>query len=308
MSTLVWFLPILSGMADAAKRGVIKLTEVHVFTLLGFGYLLATPWYLLWLAFEWPREITPDFWEIIAMHVPLLVVAMILTVEAHRVSPLMTTAPYLALTPAFLLVTAPLMDAGIPTVWGALGVMVITIGVYVINTRDDQIGVITPLLNLARDRGAKMMFAVAVIYSITANLDYLGWKRSNEPFFLLVAHGLVGIVSLMLAAIYVAMGKLEWRSVTPRGSWKPLMLFGVMIAAMVMPQMLAFRWIPNVPYVIIGKRAGFMLFTVCIALGLGTMKRYKEKYADEKKHLAYRLAGTAVIFVGMMIIVLYGKA
>jgi len=106
MSWLVWLLPIGAGVADAAKRGVIKLTKVHTFTLLGGGFLFALPYEIAWLFLERPEQVDPSFWFVMLLQVPLLVIAMILTVEAHRTSPLLLTAPYLALTPAFLLVTS----------------------------------------------------------------------------------------------------------------------------------------------------------------------------------------------------------
>lgn len=307
MSFLVWFLPIIAGMADASQRGVIKLTRIHKFPLLAGSFFMALPWYTLWLYLEYPENIDPAFWFVIVKQTPLLVLANILIVEAHRASPLIVTAPYMALTPAFLLVTSPVMQGGSPTVLGGIGVLIISLGVFVLNTRDGDVSLLAPFSTLLKERGAVMMFGVAIIFSITANYDYHGVITANEPFFLLIAHGSLALSFTFLSMIYQFTGRLKSEELFPRGSTKPIILFGIFIAAAVIPHMLAFRWIPNVPYVIVGKRTGFMIWAVLMAMYLATAKKHAEKHAEERKHLRYRLPGTAVIMLGMIIIILYGQ-
>lgn len=91
----------------------------------------------------------------------------------------------------------------------------------------------------------------------------------------------------------------------PRGII-PLALFGFALAISVIPQMLALEWIANVPYVIAGKRAGIIFFTVISGFVIASMKRFGNRYEEEKSHLRYRIPGTAVITTGMTIIILYG--
>ncbi len=307
MFALVWSLPILSGLADALSRGVIKLTKVHKFILVAGGYFFALPFYFIWLLFEGIPDVHPVFWWVIAGHVPLLTLANIFTVEAHRSSPLLLTAPYLSLTPAFLLVTAPLMGVGLPTVWGVLGVLVITAGLYLLNTKDSRAGFLDPLKQLRAERGSRLMLVVGVIFAITANFDYLAFVNANAPFYLLVDHGLAGITSIVIAITYLGVGRMTKQELVPQGSWWPLVFYGVMIAASVVPHMLAFVWIPVVPYVIAGKRAGMILFTVGIGLVIAVIKQFGGRYTSEREHLQWRIPGTLMMVAGMVIIIFWGR-
>ncbi len=307
MAILVWSLPLLSGLADAFSRGVIKLTSVHKFILVAAGYLFAMPFYLVWLAIEGVPEVRPAFWWVIAGHVPLLALAQVLTVEAHRSSPLILTAPYLSLTQAYLLVTAPIMGGGWPTIWGALGVLVITFGIYALNTKDNQVGFLAPFKQLGAERGSRLMFMVGAIFAITANFDYLGFENASAPFYLLVDHGLASVVCVSLALGYLAHGRATWKELNPTGSWRPLMVYGGTIAISVIPHMLAFIWIPVVPYVIAGKRAGTILFTVGIGLAIAVMARFGSRYASEREDLKWRILGVLLMVVGMLMIIFWGK-
>lgn len=304
---LIWILPIASGLADAMSRGVMKLSNIHRFTLTAGTYFAVLPFWGLWLWWQGMPEIEPEFWRILFLHAPLLTLATILTIEAHRSSNLTKTAPYLALTSAFLLITSPLMDAGTPNLWGAIGVLVITIGVYLLNTREAEMGVLTPFRNLKSDRGSRLMFAVAVIFAITANLDLLALEASSVPFYLLADHFLVGLFGILITFWYVSRGLAKNSEISPRGFAKAIYLNGFFTVASIVPQFLALELIENVPYVIAGKRLGMILFSVAIGIVLGLMSRFRSKHSAEVEDLKYRLSGTALMVLGMLIIIFWGK-
>lgn len=299
-------MPLLSGIADASARGVIKLTKVHRLTLIAAGYLFALPFYLVLFVLEGAPQIHPIFWLAISFHIPLLLFANILTVEAHRSSPLILTAPYLSLTPAFLLITAPLMGGGNPTWLGVAGVLIITFGLYILNSQNEQDGWIQPFRNLARERGSRLMLAVALIFAFTANLDLIALKSSSAAFYLLVDHGFVGVLSLILILIYLWSGRASSEEASPKGSWPALMLYGVAAAASAIPQMLALRWIPVVPYVIASKRAGTIFFTVLLGFIFAFILK-RPGFQNEKENLWHRVFGVLLMVIGMVVIILYGR-
>lgn len=307
MNYLAWVLPLASGFADAGVRGIIKLTKTHRLILTGFGYLWALPYYLIWLYVAGIPEIKPGFWWVIIAIAPLWAFAVILMTEAHRASPLLLTAPYLSLTSAFLLVTSPIMGAGTPTLLGGLGVLVLTVGIYVLNLKAGQASFLDPFKELKRERGAWLMLWVSVIASITSNLDYLGVTRANVPFYAFAAQGLMGLLSLTAALVYLRLGWAKEEELSPQGSWKPLSLYGAMTAASVIPQYLAFYWIPNVPYVIAGKRAGTILFSAALGIILAGMSRFRGKHERERENLHWRIPGTLLMIAGMTIIILWGR-
>lgn len=305
MNILIWSLPILAGMLDAAQRGVIKLTKVHKFTLLAGGFISAIPYYCLWLFIDGIPEVKLMFWIAVAAHIPLFVIANILTVEAHRSSPLILTIPYLSFTPVVLLVTSPLMGGGNPTMLGGLGIGLVAFGMYILNSRSDQTNFLSPFKAFLRERGCWMMMIVAIIFGITSNLDYIGFKNSSAPFWCLVDHGLSGLAMIGLAVIYASLGKIERSSISPKGAYAALMLYGLVISGSVIFHMLSFKWIPVVPYVISGKRAGSIIFTVL--LGLFFCFFGKSDFSHEREELKYRIPGMLIMVFGMLIIIVWGK-
>lgn len=298
--------PIASGLCDAASRGVIKATSVHRLTLVAAGFFCALPTYVIWLTIEGVPTVQPVFWILIAAHVPLLALANVLTVEAHRASPLTLTVPYLSLTPAMLLVTSPLMGGGRPTVAGGVGVLVIAVGIYILNLKSERRNLWEPFRLVWRELGSRLMLIVAMIFALTANLDYLALRSANAPFYLVVDHGASGAVTAFVILWYLGRKSVTARQVSPIGSWRILWLYGTVIAVSVVTHMLAFQWIPSVPYVIAAKRSGAILFTVSLGIYM-SVAIGRPGFERERESLRYRLPGVGLMIIGMIVVILWGK-
>lgn len=311
---LIWSLPLISGMADAASRSVIKIVnKLHNFTLLSLGFLFALPFYLVWLFATGMPEIGSGFWLAIALHIPLFTVIMVLTVEAHKTSDLAATMPYMSLTPAFLLGTTPFMSlffselkASNPTFIGAVGVLILVAGLYVLNLETTRKHFLDPVRAFWGNRGSRLMFLAALIAAFSANLDLVALKNSNTPFYLFVDHGLLSIIMALLIFLYTRM---KWQTTlpfSPRGFWKYLILFGGFIAFVGITHIMAFEWIPVVPYVLAGKRAGAIIFALLLGLIMGILFKHPQ-FLNERKNIRYRLPGTLIAVLGMIIIIVWGK-
>lgn len=312
---LIWSLPLISGMADAASRSVIKIAnKLHNFTLLSLGFLFALPFYLVGLFFTGiPAAIGNNFWIAIALHVPLFAIVMILTVEAHRASPLAAIMPYLSVTPALLLGTTPAMallfpelQKSNPTIIGTFGIFIVVLGLWILNMRMNQQHFFDPLRVFWDDRGSRLMFFAAVISSVIANLDLVALKNANIPFYFLVEHGLLVIMMAFLILLYSTM---KWGGTlpfSPRGFWKYLILFGGFTALIAIPHVAALQWIPVVSYVIAGKRAGAIIFALLLGLIMGVLIKHP-LFQNERKNIRYRLPGTLIAVLGMIIIIVWGK-
>ncbi len=317
---LAYCLAIVSGAADAAQRVTIKLTRIHNFALLAFGYFFALPIYAFLLVFVtgMPR-IQPLFWWAVGRHLAIFIPASILQVEAHRRSPFILTASYLSLTPVFLLVTSPWMGTGRATGLGALGVLVVVAGVYFLNTTEALLAakrpadLLAPFRALARERGSQFMIVVSLLFAFTANLDFIAIANANIPFYLLVDHGAVSIAAGILALLYLALGRKsvdpasgKEQAFSPQGSWLALMAWGPFAAIATIPHYLAWLWVPNVPYTIAGKRMGTILFSVASGFALAAMSRFGGKHEREREHWRWRIPGVALMLAGMLIIILWG--
>lgn len=99
---------------------------------------------------------------------PLEITAILLYMRAIQLSPLSLTLPFLAFTPAFVLVTGRLILGEAPGATGLVGVALITAGAYALSVHRGDRGFFAPLRSFAREPGSVRMLAVAAIYSITA--------------------------------------------------------------------------------------------------------------------------------------------
>lgn len=296
-------LAVVAGFLDALNRNVIKVSSAPVYFLNGFGFLFALPVYLTWLSLTGMPHVDPGFWWVFVAITPLLVVAYTLTVTAHRTGPMVKTAPYLGFTPLFLLVTAPLMGTGEVHGMGALGVVVMVAGVYILNVTANDISFTAPFKNLLRERASWLMLAVAAIFSLTSNLDYFGVLYANGPFWLFVCHGTIALCSLILGIIDKHYHPEEYKGGLKKLQIGHMVLFGLFTGCAAVPHMMAFAFTDKVAYVIAGKRAGIIICSVGISVGLSLVKRYKGRFDSERAHLRFALPGVMLIVVGMVLVI-----
>ena len=144
------------------------------------------------------------------------------------------------------------------------------------------------------------MFLVALVFSVTANLDPMAMNASNIPFYLIVDHGLIALIALGLRVYYVKRKGEQDEAILP---WRPLVAFGLCLAFEVATHMCAFLFVPVVSYVISGKRLGTILFAFAYGLYLGFSPRHREKNPGEREHLFPRVAGMTIAVIGMLMVI-----
>lgn len=307
MSELIWLLPILSGLINAASIGFIKLTKINTFILSAGGYFFALPCYIAWLSIIGLPHLEPGFWFTITIVVPLASLAVILMVKAHQISPLMLTVPYYSLTPIFILLTQWLFNLKSASTEGFLAVIITTAGIYLLNVSQIKTKPLEPFHKLAKEKGSILITVVAFIFSITSQLDLIGINQSNTPFYILINHGFIAIISAIAAIVMhfrfggITAEERQIKKVLPN-----LVGYGFATGLTTILHVLSFTWIPVVAYVITAKRVGSILFTVALSATLALMKRTKNKHGEEISYLKYRLIGISLMIIGMVIVILNG--
>lgn len=193
--------------ADAATKawlGGYSATEISVvrFTLTG---LLLAP---LLAGMPEPWTLPAPFWGWIAIMLPLEVAAMLLYMAAIRDHPLSLTVPYLAFSPVFVIVIADWLLGERVSPQGALGVVLVVAGAWLLNLRHAQLlrprTWLAPLVAILREPGARMMLTVALLFAFTATmgkavLAYLPPEQFGPFYFLLL--GLLMPVFWALASL-----------------------------------------------------------------------------------------------------------
>ena len=107
---------------------------------------------------------------------------MFLYLRAIALAPLSLTAPLLAWTPVFTAVVSAVALREVPSAAGIAGVLLVAAGSWLLYAREGCTP-LEPLRCLARERGARLMLAVALIFSATSALGKIGLTHSSAAFF-----------------------------------------------------------------------------------------------------------------------------
>ncbi|MFA6098705.1 MAG: EamA family transporter [Patescibacteria group bacterium] len=215
--------------------------------------LLSLPIFIVSLIFSGAPQINKSFWLVLPLAAVLSLLSSFLLVRAVQISPLSKTLPLLSFTPVMLVFTSWLMLHQMPSRWGLVGILLIVIGAYSLNAEKFRQGFKGPLRAIVEERGSLYALAVAVIWSITSNLDKLGIQYSSIPFYLLTVNF---TVIIMLTAILAYQRQPLFSGLKKHFRW----LISISVASSLISifQLLAISRI-IVPYVIAIKRGGGVL-------------------------------------------------
>src|SRR3989337_4000616 len=124
--------------ADAISKKAMGRSHEYVIAWVREGYAL--PFLFLAFFFIDIPSLDRTFWLSLLFMIPLEIAAIILYVKAIKLSPLSLTIPFLAISPAFIILIAFILLGALPATSGLLGILLIVIGAYLLNiktTRED---------------------------------------------------------------------------------------------------------------------------------------------------------------------------
>lgn len=229
-------------------------------------------------------EVGVDYLPPMLGSIALNIFANWLFYRAVTISPLGLTVPYLSFTPVFTALTAFVVLGQSPTVWGLVGIFIVTVGAFFLNGGS--------LSSLRKERGSLYMIAVAGLWSLTPALDKVAVDRSSVLFHMTM------LATGIFAAFWVlrAVGDRSTTTMLREMRAAPwlLALTGVLTVFALVLQLWAYAFI-DVAYVETVKRALGVLAAVLVGwrvFGEGDLRR--------------RLVAAAVIAVGVAAIVLGG--
>ncbi|MDO9548146.1 MAG: DMT family transporter, partial [Candidatus Marinimicrobia bacterium] len=186
---------ILSGFffasADALSKKEARRTPAIVLAWVREFYAL--PFLLLLLFFIDIPELKPGFWGAILICVAIDIVTTFLYMRAIQIAPLSLTVPYLGLTPIFLLLIPTIVLGEQLTVFGILGVILVSVGTYTLQIDRAKYGIFEPWLAIFKNRGSLYMFCVAILYSITATYGKVAIIKSSPLFMTILYFSLLAI-------------------------------------------------------------------------------------------------------------------
>lgn len=267
-----------------SKQSLKNINEYVVSWALRF---LAFLFLLPFLFFIKIPSLGNQFWIALLIGGCLNVVATILYIKAIKYSDLSITVPMLTFTPLFLLITSPLIIGEFPNIFGLLGIILIIFGSYILNIKEKHHGYLAPFKILIKEKGPKLMLAVAFIWSITSNIDKIGVQNSSPIFWVIAMSIFISIVMTPLMFL-----KSQKHNRFGKNNFKILILVGLFSALSLICQMTAIN-LTLVAYVISIKRASAIL---SVLFGYFIFK---------EKGLKERLAGVIIMIIGVLFITLF---
>ncbi|MDX9702283.1 MAG: EamA family transporter [Candidatus Auribacterota bacterium] len=203
-------------------------------------------------------KLPAEFWIPMVPLVFCEVLAGVFYARALQVSPLSLTIPFMAFSPVFLIIVGYLILGEKVSPTGMLGIVLVTIGAYLLNIHHNKYGILGPIRAVFHERGSWMMLLVAVLYSFSASFGKKALLYAGDPYFFSWFYMLVvSIVSFPV--MYVLSGRRGRMFVSHP---KIFMLVGTAMGLMVITHFVAVQQM-NVAYMISLKRMN-LVFSVII--------------------------------------------
>lgn len=130
----------------------------------------------------------------------LNVLTNILYMRALKLSDISVSVPLIAFTPVFLVGTAFLILGEKPSLFGIGGIGLIVFGAYFLNIKKFKEGFFRPFQALFTERGPRIMFFVAFLWSITSSIDKIGVTQSSPLLWVLMTD--IFILLVMIPIVY----------------------------------------------------------------------------------------------------------
>ena len=301
---MLWYAFALIGALCQAVYSLsvkILLRTIRPYPLAGFSFLSGS---LVLFFVSFLSGIPPlgsGFLPAVAVTVGINLIATVLFYRALATTDLSLCIPMLAFTPVFLILTSFLILGELPSPAGAVGILLVTAGAYLLNLECKNGRLTTlaaPINTLARDRGIQSMLLVAFLYSISVNYDKRVVLESDPIFGSALIFLLLGIAFLSLA-IWSGMNErisgsgAAGSDLPSIGQSLAFPAIGLVLALEAITINLAYT-ITIVPYVITVKRLAIFFSVVFGWLLL------------KERQIVWRMIGAGVMIAGAVVIGILG--
>ncbi len=290
----IWLIPsVICAIAAATSGALVKkaLARHNEYLVAWLVLMVSLPVFYIALLRGPLPPVNRAFFRAIGPAIPMEVAATILYVKALKASPLSLTLPFLSLTPLFLTVMPFILFGETLSPFGLLGILLIAVGSYLLNLREARTGFLEPFRAIGREKGSLFMVLVAFIYSLTSSYGKMAVESTSPLFFAATYYTLLAVALTPLALLE---GGRELRRAWKTGLIRSVIAPGLVSAVGTLCYVTALH-LTKVAYMISVKR---------LSLILGVYYGYL--FFNEVR-VRERLAGTALMLAGFLVIVLYGR-
>lgn len=157
-------------------------------------YLLITWLVLLWLGYiRFPTN--PYFWSALAVTVIINIAFEIIRFKSYALAPLAKVAPFAAISPILTILTSWLIIGELPTLGGAVGIVLIVLSIYFLNIKDgfNWMDISAPFRLIWNDRGTRYAFLSSIPPAISIVFDKKAVVAADPFSFALCATVAIGL-------------------------------------------------------------------------------------------------------------------
>ncbi len=286
---MLWVpLALLTAVFESAKDILSKqrLRQADAYLVAWAWRCFALPFLLPLLLLSPFPSLDGEFWGALLVSGVLNTVSAVLYMKALKASDLSLTVPMVAFSPLFLLLTSPMLLGETPGWSGAAGVLLIVAGSYRLGSAAGGRGLLAPLRALLAEPGPRLMLLVALIWSVSANIDKIGVLHSTPLVWAAALNAFMALA--LLPAVLLRQGG---RRLLPQGLGG-LLLIGAAGGLGSACQMTAIS-LTLVPYVIAIKRSSTVMSTLWGHLRLGEAGMRRRLPA-----VLLMLAGVVLVTIG----------
>ena len=287
---MIWFLLSLAAAISIAARDVsIKTYEDLAPPEIALLELFwAVPYFLLGFILVETPSLDQTFWWTFILSIPLNISAYVLYLYAIKLSPISLAVPFLAFTPAFMILTGFFILGETINIWGGVGISLIVLGGYVLHCKKKQANFFTPFSAFLHEKGSWFMLIVAILFAFAAVIGKKAILHSSPLFF---SYTFFLVFNITVLAGLLLGGKQDWKKIlrnTPRGIW-----LGSLLMMHISFHGLAIA-LSTAVYMVAVKRSS-ILFSVFLSW-----------FILKETDIRYRGFGTVLMFVGMLFITILG--
>jgi drug/metabolite transporter (DMT)-like permease len=287
---MLWlFLSLAAALSIAARDVSIKTYQDLDPPEIAFLELFwALPCFLIGFVLVEVPVLDHTFWLTFLLSIPINMVAYVFYLYAIKLSPISLSVPFLAFTPAFMILTGFFILGETINLWGAMGTGLIVLGGYILHFKQDQKNFLAPFSSFLQEKGSWFMLIVAILYAFAAVIGKKAILHSSPLFF---SYSFFLVFNLTILAGLLLKGENDWRKIlrnSPKGLW-----LGSLFMIHISFHGLGIA-ISTAVYMVAVKRSS-ILFSVFLSWLI-----------LKETDFRYRGLGTLLMFIGMVFITLLG--
>lgn len=284
-----FFLSLAAAISIAARDVSIKTYEdLQPMEIAFLELFWALPALLIGCIIVETPTLDQTFWWTFILSIPITILAYILYLYAIKHSPISLSVPFLAFTPAFMILTGFWVLGETINFWGTIGIGLIILGSYILHFKKNQLSFFTPFSAFIHEKGSWLMLIVAILFAFAAVIGKKAMLHSSPLFF---SYYFFLVFNVLILAGLLIWRKNNWQKIiqnTPKGLW-----LGSLHMIHISFHGLAISISTSV-YMVAVKRSS-ILFSVLLSW-----------YILKEVDIQYRGLGTLLMFVGILFITLFG--